>query len=55
MKILIMECNEDELRANRGIMDGIVDAFISVCNSFYGTYSPVSDTDDDIEEQDEEE
>ena len=26
MKIFMIECTEDELRANRGIMDAVVDA-----------------------------
>jgi len=40
MKIFILECTEDELRANRGIMDAIVDACQGVVNTFYGTYTP---------------
>ena len=40
MKIFILECTEDELRANRGIMDAIVDACQGVVNTFYGTITP---------------
>lgn len=44
MKIFILECTEDELRANRGIMDAIVDACQGVLNTFYGTTNPCSTT-----------
>lgn len=40
MKIFVLECTEDELRANRGIMDAIVDACQGVVNTFYGTITP---------------
>ena len=40
MKIFVLECTEDELRANRGIMDAIVDACQGVVNTFYGTMTP---------------
>lgn len=42
MKIFFLECTEDELRANRGIMDAIVDACQGVVNTFYGTITPCS-------------
>lgn len=34
IKIFILECTEDELRANRGIMDAIVDACQGTVNTF---------------------
>ena len=40
MKLFILECTEDELRANRGIMDAIVDVCQEVANTFYGTVTP---------------
>jgi hypothetical protein len=40
MKLIILECTEDELRANRGIMDAIVDACHGFINTFYGTCTP---------------
>lgn len=40
MKIFMIECTEDELRANRGIMDAIVDACQGAMNSFFGTITP---------------
>lgn len=42
MKMFILECTEDELRANRGIMDAIVDACQGVANTFYGSFSAAS-------------
>ena len=45
MKIFILECTEDELRANRGIMDAIVDACQGVVNTFYGSFSAASSND----------
>lgn len=40
MKIFLLECTEDELRANRGIMDAIVDVCQGAMNTFYGTITP---------------
>ena len=40
MKMFILECTEDELKANRGIMDAIVDACQGIVNTFYGTTTP---------------
>lgn len=40
MKLMILDCTEDELRANRGIMDAIIDACQSVANTFWGTTTP---------------
>lgn len=51
MKIFMLECTEDELRANRGLMDVIVDAASGILNTLYGNYTPtVSDTEDDPQE-----
>ena len=47
MKIVYIECNEDELKANRGLMDSIVDAVHGVLDSFYGTYNPPTNFDPD--------
>ncbi len=54
MKIFYLECTEDELRANRGIMDAIVDACQGVINTFYGSYTPVSDEQGEDAEESEE-
>lgn len=40
MKLFILECTKDELKANRGIMDTIVDACRGFVDTFYGTYTP---------------
>ena len=40
MKLFILECTEDELRANRGIMDALVDACRRTANAFCGTITP---------------
>ena len=53
MKIFYIECTEDELKANRGIMDAVVDAFQGVINTFYGSYAPVSDEQDEDAEESE--
>ena len=51
MKIFMFECTEDELRANRGLMDAIVDAASGVLNTLYGNYTPtVSNTEDEPQE-----
>ena len=57
MKVFYIECTEEELRANRGIMDAIVDACSGVLSTFYGTYPvPVAEEQNDTksEEQDSE-
>lgn len=51
MKIFILECNEDELRANRGIMDAIVDACQGFINAFYGTHGTTIEQEDEEEEE----
>ena len=40
MKLIILECTEEELKANRGILDAVVDAFQGAINTFYGSYTP---------------
>ena len=40
MKIIAIECNVEEIKANRGLMDSIVEACRGLLNSFYGTYTP---------------
>ena len=49
MKVVYIECNEDELRANRGIMDAVVDMMSGVLSSVYGTCNPVCDESDESE------
>ena len=39
MKIFILECTEEELKANRGIMDSIVDTMSRFTDAFWGSYS----------------
>ena len=54
MKLFILECTEDELRANRGIMDAIVDACQGVVNTFYGTMRPCpAEREDESQESEE--
>ena len=58
MRIFMIECTEDELRANRGIMDAIVDACSGLLNGLYGSYTPSCkecEEDDSEEEYDEDE
>ena len=58
MKIFVLECTGDELRANRGILDAIVDACSGLLNGFYGSCTPSCkkcDEDDPEEEGDEDE
>lgn len=40
MKIFMIECTAEELKANRGIMDAVVDACRDFANAFYGTMPP---------------
>lgn len=40
MKLFILECTENELRANRGIMDALVDACRGTIDAFCGTMTP---------------
>ena len=50
MKLFILECTEDELRANRGIMDALVDACRETMNAFCGTMTPCPTEQEDEEE-----
>ncbi len=47
MKVAYIECNEDELRANKGIMDAIVDACQGILGTFYGSCVPKKKVDID--------
>jgi hypothetical protein len=40
MKIFYIECDADELKANRGIMDAIIDVCQGAVNTFWGTTTP---------------
>lgn len=53
MKIWYVECTEEELRANRGIMDSVVDAMQGMFGSIYGTYNPFPINNIDTEEPEE--
>lgn len=54
MKIFMIECTAEELRANRGIMDAVVDACRDFANAFYGTMPPFPiDQESDSEEESE--
>lgn len=55
MKLFIFECTEDELRANRGIMDAIVDACRETINTFYGTTTPCTTKQEDEPQESEDE
>ena len=54
MKIFMIECTEDELRANRSIMDAIVDACQGVVDTFFGTTAacPTEQEDESQESED---
>lgn len=52
MKVIMFECTEEELKANRGIMNAVVDAMRDFTNRFWGTIEPVPLL--DPEEEDEE-
>ena len=36
MKVIMIECNEEELRANRTVLDSITEAFSSFTRNFAG-------------------
>lgn len=54
MKLFILECTEDELRANRGLMDDLVDACRGAINAFYGTTTPCTTKQEDEPQESEE-
>lgn len=51
MKIWYLECTEEELKANRGIMDSVVDAINSMCQGIFGDCTPVYEEEAESEEQ----
>ena len=54
MKIFMIECTAEELKANRGIMDVVVDACRDFANAFYGTMPPFpTEQESDSEEESE--
>lgn len=54
MKIFMIECTAEELKANRGIMDAVVDACRDFANAFYGTMPPFpTEQESDSEEESE--
>ena len=53
MKIIMIECTENELRANIGIMDAIVDTCRRAMDAFYGTYTPCCEEEDESQESEE--
>ena len=54
MKLFLLECTEDELRANRGIMDAIVDACRGTINAFCGTITSCPTEQEDEPQESEE-
>ena len=50
MKIFILECSEEELKMNRGILDNIVDACTGFLNTLYGSHIPTSSENDKEDE-----
>ena len=36
MKIIYIECDAEELKANRGIMDSVIDLFGNISRSIFG-------------------
>lgn len=53
VKMIQIECNKEKLKANRGLMDAMVDVFQGIADSIYGTYRPSGTT--DAQEETEEE
>ena len=54
MKIFMIECTEEELRANRGIMDAVVDVCRGLLSGVYGNCTPCYEKDDEVEPQESE-
>ena len=52
MKIIYLECTEGELRANRGIMDNVVDMVSGMAQAFYGTCTMPKNSKDEEDEPD---
>ena len=56
MKLLIIECSAEELRANRTVMDTLNETLSSFTRPMFGVdfdISKVSDVSDDTQEEDE--
>lgn len=56
MKLLILECSAEELRANRTVMDTLNETLSSFTRTMFGVdfdISKVSDVSDDTQEEDE--
>lgn len=49
MKIFYIECNKEELSANSGIMDAIVDAVSGLFSGVYGNCTPAMPEEDEGE------
>ena len=54
MKIFMIECTEDELRANRGIMDAVVDVCSGLLSGVYGNCNPCCEESEEDEPQERE-
>ena len=50
MKIWYLECTVEELRANRGIMDNVVDAMSNMFNGVFGNCRTIVDEEKEEEE-----
>lgn len=53
MKIIYIECDAEELKANRGIMDSVIDLFGNISRSIFGN-STLSAEDNEEGEEDSE-
>jgi len=53
VKVFYLEMTAEELKANRGFMDAIVDAASGILGSIYGTYTPAPMSEDADEEESE--
>ena len=55
MKVLVLECNAEELRANRTLMDCVVDTVAGALQQFMTSEQLKSDSEQDEDEEDEDE
>lgn len=53
MKLIILECTEEELKAKKGILDSISEALRGLLDGFYGSYSPKVEKSDNAEKDSE--